>query len=106
MICRTEADSSAADPLEVKTMLRTLVTGACLAAVLAACATDRGAATPAKAAAAPSSCLTETGPRAPAKSGRCAAYGRSYSGAEINQTGQQNAAEALKMLDPSITTHR
>ncbi|MDB6089667.1 MAG: hypothetical protein JWN85_2451 [Gammaproteobacteria bacterium] len=87
-------------------MLRTFVTGACLAALLAACATNREAATPAKAAAAPSSCLTETGPRVPLKSGRCAAYGRSYSGAQINQTGQQNAGEALQMLDPSITTHR
>jgi hypothetical protein len=50
-----------------------------------------------------SSCLTDTGPRLPLSPGQCAAYGRSYSGKDIQSTGQQNAGAALQMLDPSIT---
>ena len=50
-----------------------------------------------------SSCLTDTGPRLPLSPGQCAAYGRSYSGKDLESTGQQNVGAALQMLDSSIT---
>lgn len=50
-----------------------------------------------------SSCLTDTGPRLPLSPGQCAAYGNSYSGKDLQQTGHENVAPALQTLDPSIT---
>lgn len=50
-------------------------------------------------------CLTETGDRL-AGSTKCKGYGRSYSSQDINRTGQTNAADALALLDPSVTVHK
>ena len=75
-------------------MFRSLAT-ASLLVLLAACATTaQNHATTAT----NTSCLS-TGSRIP---GDCAA-GRSYSEDELRQTGQVDAAPALRMLDPSIT---
>jgi len=49
-------------------------------------------------------CLTETGSRVPGS--KCRGYGRSYSNEDIDRTGQTNAADALGLLDPSITVHK
>jgi hypothetical protein len=49
-------------------------------------------------------CLTETGSRVPGS--KCRGYGRSYSNEDIDRTGQTNAADALALLDPSITVHK
>jgi hypothetical protein len=83
-------------------MLKSLLTGACLLAALAGCAS-----TPQKhagtTAAASTTCLA-SGSRVPVGPGQCAAYGQSYSGEELRQTGhEENLARALATLDPSIT---
>jgi len=49
-------------------------------------------------------CLTDTGSRIPGQ--KCRGYGRSYSNEDIDRTGQTNAADALSLLDPSITVHK
>jgi hypothetical protein len=50
-------------------------------------------------------CLTETGSRITGTS-KCRGFGRSYSNQDIDRTGQNSAADALALLDPSITVHR
>jgi hypothetical protein len=49
-------------------------------------------------------CL-QTGSRIPDKGTNCSAFGRSYSRDDINVTGATEPAEALRLLDPSITAH-
>jgi len=46
-----------------------------------------------------------TGSRIPS-SEPCAAFGRVYSDKDIQTTGATDAAEALRLLDPSITVRR
>ena len=46
-----------------------------------------------------------TGSRIPS-SEPCAAFGRAYSDKDIQNTGAATAAEALRLLDPSITVRR
>jgi hypothetical protein len=51
-------------------------------------------------------CLTSTGSRIPPSAGDCLGVpGRSYSQRDIESTGATSAAEALSLLDPSITAH-
>jgi hypothetical protein len=50
-----------------------------------------------------SSCLTETGPRVPLSPGQCASYGNSYSAKDLQGTGHEDLAQALRTLDPSVT---
>jgi hypothetical protein len=50
-------------------------------------------------------CLTETGSRITGNS-KCRGFGRAYSTEDIQRTGQTSAADALALLDPSITVHR
>jgi len=49
-------------------------------------------------------CLTETGSRVPGS--KCRGYGRSYSNEDLERTGQTSAADALALVDPSITVHK
>jgi len=51
-------------------------------------------------------CVTPTGSRIPVKRKECAQPGRSYGRDDISITGATTAAEALRLLDPSITIHR
>lgn len=78
-------------------MFKSLLTGACLLAVLAGCssAPQKHADTTA---AASTGCLA-TGSRIPL--GTCAP-GQSYSGEELRQTGEIDVAAALRLLDPTI----
>jgi hypothetical protein len=51
-------------------------------------------------------CPPVTASRIPARPGECSSSaGRSYSQDDIQRTGQTNLADALPMLDPSITHH-
>jgi hypothetical protein len=50
-------------------------------------------------------CLTETGSRISGTS-KCRGFGRSYTNEEIERTGVTSAADALALLDPSVTVHR
>jgi hypothetical protein len=49
-------------------------------------------------------CLTQTGSRIAGDGKHCSAFGRSYSSTDIDRTGSTTAADALRLLDPSITT--
>ena len=49
-------------------------------------------------------CTHDTGSRIPRKDG-CAGVGRSYSQDDISRTGQPSAGGALRLMDPSITSH-
>ena len=51
-------------------------------------------------------CVLETGSRIAPKPGECSASpGRSYSQTDIERTGKVDVADALQLLDPSITVH-
>lgn len=85
---------------------RTCAAGALLAALsICGCATTNNP--PPTTAAQPFTCLTSTGSRIPAgPDTTCSAWGRAYSKTELDQTGKTTAAEALGLLDPSVTiTH-
>jgi hypothetical protein len=49
-------------------------------------------------------CLTDTGSQIVSKSS-CRGHGRSYSSEDIDRTGKTSVADALGVLDPSITVH-
>ena len=72
------------------------------------CATtaENGKSKPATAMAKDPTCLTETGSRISAGPTQCRGIGRSYSNDDIQRTGQTSAADALGLLDSSVTVHR
>jgi hypothetical protein len=51
-------------------------------------------------------CLTETGTHIAAGKSNCRAFGRAFTNEDIERTGATSAADALALLDPSITVHR
>jgi hypothetical protein len=79
-------------------MFKSLLTGACLLAVLAGCtsAPQKHADTTA---ATRTGCLA-TGSRI--TPGACASPGQSYSGDELRETGQIDLGAALRMVDPVV----
>jgi hypothetical protein len=84
-------------------------TGSILAAlVLFGCAATSQNSNPksATAAAKDSNCLTQTGSKIASSKPNCMAFGRSYSGEDIERTGSTSAGTALAIIDPSITVHR
>jgi hypothetical protein len=88
-------------------MLKSLVTGICLALCLGACATT--ASTPKTAADAgkpPAGCVAQTGTMIKVPPTACTGPGNTYSQEDIDRTGRTTVAGALQTLDPSITiTH-
>ena len=51
-------------------------------------------------------CALPTASRIPARPDQCSpSPGRTYSQEDIQRTGHTNVADALQMLDPSITVH-
>jgi len=90
-------------------MLRKLVIGACLVLPLAACTTPSATREPAKTAlVAPArtpGCVADTATRIPLKERDCAGFGRTYTQEDIQRTGQPDTAQALRLLDPSLTVH-
>lgn len=86
-------------------MFRTLMI--CTTLALAACASTPGTPTAAKTdlaknAAANKNCITSAS-RIPQNN--CSAPGHTYTQDDIDRTGQTNVAQALQMLDPSISAH-
>jgi hypothetical protein len=62
--------------------------------------------TPAADAAATRPCALGSASRIPATPDQCSpSPGRTYSQEDVQRTGQTNVADALQMLDPSITVH-
>ncbi|HET9389835.1 MAG TPA: hypothetical protein VFO44_09330 [Steroidobacteraceae bacterium] len=88
-------------------MLRTILICTLVSASLLGCATSPNPRTAsAKDAALRPNCIRDTGSRLPANPPGCQnVAGRSYSQDDIDRTGQTDAANALRMLDPSVTVH-
>jgi hypothetical protein len=87
-------------------MLKTLLLGS-LVLVAAGCATQSATRPETQAQITPAGCTQDTGTHLPPDkaAGRCAGFGRSYSGEEIRNTGATDVGMALHFLDPSITVH-
>ena len=89
-------------------MLKISLVAACLIA-LAACAGNPPAAprnATAKAASSsgsPAGCVNKTATRLPTSPSDCAGFGSSHSEDAIRSTGQVQAQDALRMLDPAVT---
>jgi hypothetical protein len=89
------------------TMIRTLLICAVVSASALGCSTTQqrpdAQATASTANANP--CVQHSASRIPPRPGECSAPGRTYSDTDIRNTGQTNLADALQMLDPSVSVH-
>ena len=83
-------------------MLRALITGACVLATLAGCATAPAHSNSTASATANPACLS-TGSRIPQGQNSCAAFGQSYTEEQLRQTGRWEVGPALQTLDPAVT---
>jgi hypothetical protein len=89
-------------------MLKMSLLGVCVI-VLAACASNPPAAPrnatarAASSSGSPPGCVNKTATRLPTTPADCAGFGNSHSDEAIKSTGQVQAEEALRMLDPSVT---
>jgi hypothetical protein len=87
-------------------MLRASLTGTCMMALLVGCATHPAARTASTAGAqGTAGCVSETGSRIQHSPGSCTTFGRTYSGDDLQRTGEPNVGDALERLDPSLTVH-
>jgi hypothetical protein len=89
-------------------MLRTLLICAVVSASAIGCSgtPQPRVDTQAAAVAAPRPCSLATASRIAQGPDQCSASpGRTYSQQDVERTGQTNVADALQMLDPSITVH-
>ena len=87
-------------------MFKTLALCVIGSASIAACSS--AAPRPDTRSAANAACPTySTGSHLPSKPGQCSSNAvRSYSQEDVERTGQTDVGSALRMLDPSITTHQ
>jgi len=90
-------------------MLKELVIGAGLVLALVGCTTPSPTREPASTAllapAPTAGCVADTATRIPVKEHDCAGFGRTYTQEDIQRTGQPDTAQALRLLDPSLTVH-
>lgn len=86
-------------------MLKSLITCACLALFLAACAPVKPA--PDKSAQAavkpPAGCVAQTGTMIKTAPNACTAFGNTYTREDIDRTGYTTLGGALRQLDPSVS---
>jgi len=79
----------------------------CVALAVAACATTRpGSAPPSVAQAStvlPSGCVAQTATRIPLSQSECAAFGHVWTEQDVKRTGATDSAQALRLLDPTVT---
>jgi hypothetical protein len=90
---------------EVIAMLKSLITGACLALLLGGCglvkpAPDKSAQAAVKP---PAGCVAQTGTMMKVPANACTAFGHTYTREDIDRTGSTTLAEGLRVLDPSVT---
>lgn len=85
-------------------MLKNLVPAACLVLSLAACAAPPTRPTATTASSDPVGCV-HTASRIDTKNNDCAGFGQSYTQQDIQRTGGGDTAQALRLLDPSLTVH-
>jgi hypothetical protein len=50
----------------------------------------------------PVGCVGSTATRLPVAPGDCAGFGAMHSGTDLQRTGQQNVAQGLQMIDPTV----
>jgi hypothetical protein len=87
-------------------MLRILLICAVVSASAMGCSSTPQARPDAPAAAMTRPCALGSASRIPARPDQCSpSPGRTYSQEDVQRTGQTNVADALQMLDPSITVH-
>lgn len=84
-------------------MLTKVLIGVCLSACVAACASAPPATRTAAQKTPPAGCVAGTASRLPPTPGDCAAFGRTWTYDDIKHTGATDAAQALSLLDPSLT---
>ncbi|MBV8146090.1 MAG: hypothetical protein JO184_13895 [Gammaproteobacteria bacterium] len=91
-------------------MLKTSLLATCLIA-LAACAGNPPAAprnataNAANSSGSPLGCVNKTATRLPTSQDECAGFGNSHSDEAIKSTGQPQAQNALRLLDPTVSVH-
>jgi hypothetical protein len=89
-------------------MLKISLLAACLIA-LAACASNpsvaprNATANAASSSGSPLGCVNKTATRLPTSPTDCAGFGNSHSDEALKSTGQTQAQDALRILDPSVT---
>jgi hypothetical protein len=81
--------------------MKKLLIGVCLALTVAACATPAGVAPHAAAPQTIAGCVPGTIP-AP---NDCKYFGAVHTQQQMQQSGATNTADALRLLDPSLTVH-
>ena len=89
---------------EVKAMLKTLVAATGLVVSLAACAPAPTRQTESMASSPPAGCV-HTASRIDSKNDDCPGFGHSYTQQDIQHSGGADTAEALRLLDPTLTVH-
>lgn len=82
---------------------RTII-GVCAALALAACASAPPAVPTASAKKPPLGCVSDTATRLPIPASECAGFGSTYTKEDLDRTGQVYVQDALRTLDPTITT--
>jgi hypothetical protein len=80
------------------------VIGVCAALALAACASTPTTPPTASAKKPPIGCVSDTATRLPTPASECAGFGSTYTKEDMDRTGQVYAQDALRMLDPTVTT--
>ena len=86
-------------------MMYKALIGAGLSLCAAACASSPSApAVRSQAQLPPTGCVSQTGTRIPMSPSECAAAGHTWTDGALRSTGATNPAEALRLLDPTVTT--
>jgi hypothetical protein len=92
-------------------MLKTSLLALCVVCLAGACAGNPPAgprhatANAASNSGSPVGCVNKTATRLPTSPEDCAGFGNSHPADAIKSTGQPQAQEALRMLDPTVTVH-
>jgi hypothetical protein len=91
-------------------MLHNILIAICLTLCVAACATSpatSGTGRPRAAAKEPpAGCVADTATRIPVSPSDCVAFGSTFTYKDVKSTGETDAAQALRQLDPTVTvTH-
>ena len=84
-------------------MLNKVLVGACVALLLAGCASRPSKPVARNAAAKPSlGCVSDTATRLPVKPNQCSGVGSTYTKQDLDRTGQPLLNDSLRMLSPAI----
>jgi hypothetical protein len=90
--------------MKIQVWLAHLLIGGVLLIQMAACSVIRSHSSQVSTATRGAGCSIATGSRVAPGAERCSALRRSFGSEEIRNTGATSVAEALRLLDPSIST--